>query len=191
MFRGEMDWTASNLSAGNCNKGQVIMSKFTLLAAALTALLATAACSAPAQNASTQNVSVPVPAECFRMDLSPYSPPEPLSVITAQGARPFQVEIAADYATREQGLMCRPELTDTQGMLFEFQDSGERTFWMKDTLIALDIIYIAPDCRIVSNQGNARPLDRTPLRSFGAANGVLADEGALGPAQYLHPVEVV
>jgi len=151
--------------------------------------LATTACAAP-----PQNTAVPVPADCLSMDLSPYSAPENLTVNTVAGARVFTVEVASNEGTREQGLMCRSQLADNQGMLFEFQDAYERTFWMKDTLIGLDIIYIAPDGRIVSIQKNAKPLDRTPLPSRGAASGVLevraglSDELGMKPGdKVIHP----
>jgi len=115
-----------------------------------------------------------IPAECLSMDLTPYSAPENLDVaLAAQKTAHFSVEIADNEATREQGLMCRTKLTDDQGMLFEFQDVTDRTFWMKDTLLGLDIIYIAPDGTIVSIAKNAKPLDRTPLPSHGAASAAL------------------
>jgi len=136
-----------------------------------------------------------VPAECLNMDLSPYSAPQNLDVaISPQKTAHFSVEIADNEATREQGLMCRTKLADDQGMLFEFQDIDTRTFWMKDTLLGLDIIYIAPDGKIVSIAKNAKPLDRTPLPSNGVANGVLevraglSDELGLKPGdQVIHP----
>ncbi|MGA9657914.1 MAG: DUF192 domain-containing protein [Asticcacaulis sp.] len=117
---------------------------------------------------------VDLPAQCLSMDISPYSVDESL-VISKNGHQKaqFTVEIARDYATREQGLMCRREMAENRGMLFEFQDADQRNFWMQNTLIGLDIIYIAPDGKIVSIQKNARPLDRTPLPSKGAASGVL------------------
>ncbi len=127
---------------------------------------ATAMVQSPAHGAS-------VPAECLAMDLSPYSQPESLDIKAGKKIAHFNVEIAAGYEQREQGLMCRTGLKNDYGMLFEFDDSAERTFWMKDTVSALDIIYIAPSGRIVSIQKNAKVLDRTPLPSHGDASGVL------------------
>lgn len=137
-----------------------------------------------------------VPAQCLNIDISPYTPPEKLAVTHADpsGAKvttPFSVEIANNEDTREQGLMCRPQLAADQGMLFEFQNVAERSFWMQNTLIGLDIIYIAPDGRIVSIQKNARPLDRTPLPSNGAANGVLEVQAGLSDKLGLKAGDVV
>ncbi|ESQ76231.1 DUF192 domain-containing protein [Asticcacaulis sp. AC402] len=119
------------------------------------------------------------PAECRSMNVTPYSPRESLEVDSGKGRRLFSVEIASNFATRAQGMMCRTQIADNEGMLFEFQDVQERAFWMNNTLISLDIIYIAPDGRIVSIQKNARPLDRTPLPSKGPASGVLEVRGGL------------
>ncbi|WP_245531387.1 DUF192 domain-containing protein [Asticcacaulis biprosthecium] len=125
------------------------------------------------------------------MDISPYTAPERLEVVSAKGKRLFAVEIAANFQTRAQGMMCRTKLADNEGMLFEFQDVAERAFWMNNTLIPLDIIYIAPDGRIVSIQKNARPLDRTPLPSQGMASGVLEVRGGMSDKLGLKPGDQV
>ncbi len=126
------------------------------------------------QSATAQIPANGVPIECLRMNLSPYSALEGLDIATSGGkSSHFNVEIANTFAAREQGLMCRSALKDDYGMLFEFQQADQQAFWMKDTLVGLDIIFIAPDGRIVSIQKNAKPLDRKPLPSYGAANAVL------------------
>ena len=168
--------------------GLLAMLKSVILAAALAAVtLGASACMAQPSG----QAMVSVPAECFNMNLAPYSPPEKLDIGTGPKPAHFSVEIAANYNTREQGLMCRPTLADDQGMLFEFQDVDQRTFWMKDTLIGLDIIYIGADGRIVSIQKNAKPLDRTPLPSFGPATGVLEINAGLSDKLGLKPGDKV
>ena len=162
-----------------------MLKSFTVMTAAILMVLGASAC------AAQPSASVPVPAECFKMDLSPYSPPQGLDIAGGGKTVHFNVEIAANEDTREQGLMCRPTLADDQGMLFEFQDITERTFWMKDTLIGLDIIYIGPDGRIVSIQKAAKPLDRTPLPSHGAASGVLEVRAGLSDELGLKPGDKV
>ncbi len=122
---------------------------------------------------STGTALAGIPAECLNINTSPYSASESLDIKAVKQIVHFHVEIANTPAQREQGLMCRSGLSDDYGMLFEFEDVRERMFWMKDTVAGLDIIYIAPDGRIVSIQKDAKPLDRTPLPSFGAASGVL------------------
>ena len=69
--------------------------------------------------------------------------------------------------------MFRPPLEDDRGMLFQFEIAAEQAFWMKDTPSSLDIVYIAPDGKIVSIAANTTPYSEQPLPSYGAANGVL------------------
>ena len=98
---------------------------------------------------------------------------EPLSIVTASGEHKFMVEIADDEAERQKGLMFRPPLADDRGMLFEFEDSAERGFWMHNTPSSLDIIYIDTTGHIVSIASHATPYSDATLPSNGAATGVL------------------
>lgn len=100
-------------------------------------------------------------------------PLEPLTVVTQTGEHKFMVEIADDDAARQRGLMFRPPLPDDRGMLFQFPEAGEQSFWMRNTPSSLDIIYIDPQGRIVSIASHATPYSETPIPSRGAANGVL------------------
>ncbi len=131
------------------------------------------------------------PAECQSMDLEPYSPPQDLEIASETRKSHFSVEIASNEAEREQGLMCRTALKPGQGMLFEFPDNDERNFWMKNTLIGLDIIYIGSDGHIVSIQKNAKPFDQTPLPSNGQATGVLEIAAGLSDKLGLKAGDVV
>jgi len=77
----------------------------------------------------------------------------------------FNIEIAeSDYET-QTGLMYRNSMEDNQGMLFIFPDVAMHSFYMKNTVIPLDIIYIDENLRIVSFQKNAKPFDETGLSS--------------------------
>ncbi len=100
-------------------------------------------------------------------------PLEALKIVTASGQYEMMVEIADDEPERERGLMFRPPLADDRGMLFQFPDSAERSFWMRNTPSSLDIIYIDPTGSIVSIAHHATPYSEAPLPSNGAANGVL------------------
>ncbi len=102
---------------------------------------------------------------------------ETLTIVTDTGRHTFQVEIADDEAERQRGLMYRPPLADDRGMLFEFPAAEEQSFWMHNTPSSLDILYIAPDGRIVSIARNTTPNSDTPIPSNGAANGVLELRG--------------
>lgn len=108
----------------------------------------------------------------------PYGQPlEPLTVVTASGEHRFMVEIADEEHERQRGLMHRDPLPDDRGMLFQFPGAAERGFWMKNTPAPLDIIYIAPNGRIVSIAENATPFSEESIPSNGPASGVLELRG--------------
>ncbi|MBI1936316.1 DUF192 domain-containing protein [Candidatus Woesearchaeota archaeon] len=77
----------------------------------------------------------------------------------------INVEIADDENERNNGLMFRKELDKDSGMLFTFNDEDYRTFWMKDTLIPLDIIFINKDWKIIDIK-NAVPCKEDPCRLY-------------------------
>lgn len=85
----------------------------------------------------------------------------------------LDIEIADDDYSTQTGLMYRKSMKPNQGMLFIFPDSDYRSFYMKNTEISLDIIYISEDKRIVSIQKNAKPMDETSLPSEAPAKYVL------------------
>ena len=91
--------------------------------------------------------------------------------------RKIDVEIAENDAEREKGLMFRPYLSDSVGMLFIFNESSPQSFWMKNTMISLDIIYVGPDKKIVSIQKKAKPYSEESLPSFGNAQYVVEVNG--------------
>lgn len=113
--------------------------------------------------------------------------PETVKVVTSGGTHAFAVEIADDDAERARGLMFRETLPQDQGMLFLFPDSAERSFWMHNTPLPLDIIYISAKGEVVSIQKNAIPYDRTPLPSYGPAAAVLEINGGLSDRLGIRP----
>ncbi len=117
-----------------------------------------------------------------------------LTVITAQGQRQFHVELAATEEARRKGLMYRQDLANDAGMLFIFPDSGRHGFWMRNTLIPLDMLFIAGDGRIVYVHHNAQPQSLTSIRPGKDARAVLEINGGLSRRlgiaigdQVLHP----
>ena len=69
----------------------------------------------------------------------------------------FTVEVAETPETQRRGLMERPALAPNAGMLFIFSDVAPRAFWMMNTLIPLDMLFIDADRRIINIQANAPP----------------------------------
>jgi len=86
---------------------------------------------------------------------------EPLEVVTDHGRAHFQVELADDTAERERGLMFRKTLAPDRGMLFDFKTPREVAFWMRNTLIPLDIIFITKNMTIAGIVENAEPRTET------------------------------
>jgi len=85
----------------------------------------------------------------------------------------FDIEIADNDYETQTGLMHRYSMEENHAMLFVFPDMRLRSFYMKNTLIALDIIYIDDHYKIVSLQNNAKPLNETSLPSGVPARYVL------------------
>lgn len=84
---------------------------------------------------------------------------------TAKGDFSFTVEVADDAAERAQGLMFRDHLSADAGMLFDYHTEQMAAFWMQNTLIPLDMIFIGADGIVKNIHVNARPLDTTSIPS--------------------------
>jgi hypothetical protein len=114
---------------------------------------------------------------CTQPATPPAAPPPSQPVQAARGiaAAPqivlpdgsaVTVEIAADEDTRQQGLMFRDRLADDRGMIFLFPSTGEYPFWMKNTLIPLDMIWIDESHRIAHITPDVPPCKADPCPSY-------------------------
>jgi uncharacterized membrane protein (UPF0127 family) len=101
----------------------------------------------------------------------------PLEIVTDKGDFRFQVEVADTPTSRERGLMFRKSLAGNRGMLFDFKQSQVVAFWMKNTLIPLDMLFIGADGRIVSIARDARPMDESAIPSGAPVLAVLELRG--------------
>lgn len=120
--------------------------------------------------------------------------PEAVEVRGQGGVARFNVEIADDEAEREVGLMNRPTMASSAGMLFVFETPRPASFWMKNTLIPLDMIFADEAGRVTVVHENAVPQDLTPIdggegvRFVLEINGGLARRLGIGPGAVLrHP----
>jgi uncharacterized protein len=100
-----------------------------------------------------------------------------LEIVTSTGRHAFQVEIADNDATREHGLMDRRYMAADHGMLFEFDREAPVSFWMKNTYIPLDMIFIAPSGAVTHIATNAEPLSERVIPSGGPCIAVLELNG--------------
>ena len=110
-----------------------------------------------------------VAAACSAPQNTPAAPPVASvsgpRVILPDGAA-IRVELATDEATRAQGLMFRDRLAEDRGMLFFFRESGEYPFWMKNTLLPLDMIWIDDQRRVVHVAANVPPCKADPCPNY-------------------------
>ena len=100
-------------------------------------------------------------------------PMETIVIDTDHGAQTFQVEIAADDASREKGLMFRKTMEPDHGMLFDFKITEGVVFWMKNTILPLDMIFIREDGTISSVAADATPYSTQEIPSAEPVRAVL------------------
>ena len=98
---------------------------------------------------------------------------ESLTISTASGPHRFKVEVMRTEAERERGLMYRKTMAVDHGMLFEYQSEQPVTFWMHNTYLPLDLIFIGKDGRVLNVARDAKPMDESLIPSAGPALGVL------------------
>lgn len=108
---------------------------------------------------------------------------EPLTILTHGGPQPFQVEVARDDATRQQGLMFRRSLAPDRGMLFDFAKVEPVAMWMQNTYVSLDMLFIRPDGTIARIAADTEPLSTRVISSGEPVLAVL--EVAAGTARRL------
>lgn len=101
----------------------------------------------------------------------------PLTVTRGTARHIFRVEMAATAAEQARGLMFRTALGADEGMIFPMNPPRTASFWMRNTVIPLDLIFVGPDGRITNIAANAVPYDEAPLSSAGLVKGVLELSG--------------
>lgn len=95
------------------------------------------------------------------------------------GQARFRVEVADDSAERATGLMRRPSMSVGHGMLFVYDTAGPVSFWMRNTFIPLDMIFMDETGTVTRVHENARPLDETPIEGGDDVLTVLEINGGL------------
>ncbi|MCJ2187849.1 DUF192 domain-containing protein [Novosphingobium beihaiensis] len=160
------------------------------LNAAMAALLAVSAC----LSACSQGVPDTAPsAVASAPAVHPVSglPVVPLTVTSGGKVHRFRVEVASSAEEQAKGLMFRTEMGADEGMIFPEEHPRRAAFWMRNTVIPLDIIYIGTDHRILNIAANAVPYDETPLPSAGLASAVLELNGGRAAELGINPGDTV
>lgn len=100
-----------------------------------------------------------------------------LAIQSKNGNHAFTVEVVDTPESRAKGLMLRRSLAPDAGMLFDFKESRPVSFWMSNTLIPLDMIFITAQGMVANIHANARPMDLTSIPSDGPVMFVLEIPG--------------
>lgn len=100
-----------------------------------------------------------------------------LTIKTAAAEHQFTMEVVDTPESRAKGLMFRTALAPDAGMLFDFKESRQVSFWMQNTLIPLDMLFIRQDGTIANIHVNAKPLDPTSIPSDGPVQFVFEIAG--------------
>lgn len=103
------------------------------------------------------------------------------------GQARFSVEVADDPAERSQGLMNREKMPAMAGMLFVYDHAQPVSFWMKNTLIPLDMIFVDETGLVKAIHENAVPLDTTPIPGGDGVKFVLEINGGMAAAMGIVP----
>ena len=115
----------------------------------------------------------------------------PLTVTSGDERIAFSVEVADTSEAQARGLMFRTELGDNEGMIFPYDGTRAQSFWMKNTPLPLDIIYIGPDRRISNIAAETEPYSLDPVYSVGPVLGVLELRGGRAAELGIEPGDLV
>ena len=133
--------------------------------------LAVAACSPQAAIPASPEHSIPAGRPNSGLQVIP------LTISQNGNAHRFRVEVARTDAEQEKGLMFRTKMGADEGMLFPSAYPAQRIFWMKNTIIPLDIVFIGPDHLVSNIAAKAVPYSLEPIYSAGPVIAVLELNG--------------
>ncbi|WP_169196132.1 DUF192 domain-containing protein [Devosia sp. MC1541] len=125
----------------------------------------------------TRTLAAAATALVVALPLAAYSQEEGLTIKSATGDHVFTVDVVDTPETRAKGLMNVHELAPDAGMLFDFKEERPVAFWMMNTFIPLDMLFITADGTIKNIHVNAVPHDKTSIPSDGPVQYVLEVPG--------------
>jgi uncharacterized membrane protein (UPF0127 family) len=161
--------------------------QFCIRAAPIVLMLSACAPSGTAEQAPI------VPTQQAQSAVHPVSGLEIIDVAVASGEKThvFATEVARTPQEQAKGLMFRTELGDFEGMLFPSDTAQVKSFWMKNTPLSLDIIFIGADGRIINIAANTTPYSLESSLSEGPAIAVLELRAGRSAALGIKPGDMV
>ncbi|WP_290808437.1 DUF192 domain-containing protein [Ferrovibrio sp.] len=121
----------------------------------------------------------------------PTLPQSDLVIQTAKGPQRFRVELADNDQSRARGMMFRTSMAPDTGMLFDFKQEQMASFWMRNTLLPLDMLFIRADGTILNIHQRAIPRDETGINSAGPVRAVLEVNGGTASRLGIKPGDKV
>ncbi|MEY4159753.1 MAG: hypothetical protein RLZZ136_374 [Pseudomonadota bacterium] len=115
----------------------------------------------------------------------------PLTVTHNGKPHLFRVEAALSGVAQERGLMFRTSMGADEGMIFPMKPARPASFWMKNTILSLDIIFIGTDHRVLNIAERAQPYSEMPLFSAGLVSAVLELNGGRAAQLGIAPGDLV
>ena len=148
-------------------------------ALAISALLL--ACSPQTQAGSGTAKSQDAPTQAASVERHPISGLRLVDVTISglTGKHVFRSEVASTFEAQQRGMMFRTEMADDEGMIFPSDPPSARSFWMKNTPIPLDIIFVGTDGRISNIAANTPPYSLDSVASVGLTSAVFEIRGGL------------
>ena len=123
----------------------------------------------------------------FGLPLGAWAADDHAVLHTSKGAFDFKIEIVDTDAGREKGLMFRKSLAPDAGMLFDLHQSEQIAFWMKNTYLPLDMVFIRADGTISTIMANAEPYSTKQIPSAEPVRAVLEINGGQAGALGIRP----
>lgn len=147
----------------------------------LAGALLVGACHAPLNGSESAATPAPAAADQTSVEMLP------LTIRTAAASHAFRVEVVRTEEAQAQGLMFRTSLPDDGGMLFPFEVVRPASFWMKNTVISLDLLFIRADGTIARIAADAVPYSLDPISSGEPVAAVLELAGGKAAALGIRP----